>query len=303
MVIIVSKFVPMLKSYPIYDICALSPTRHSDILISCFAPYLQEHKNMVFPHRHSFYHLVLFTSGAGNHTIDFETFVVNPFQIYFMVPGQVHSWNFEGFTDGYIINFSTSFFQSFLLRPEYLESFPFLTGDLKNAVIDLPGNVHQNITDVFELIIQEAALTKPFATDMIRVLMLQLFFTVSRVQGVTEIKGAASYNYTLLKSFQKLIDQHYIEIKHPKDYAELLYITPNHLNALCKDMLGMQAGEVIRNRILLEAKRMLTNPQLSITDVALNLNFNDNSYFTKFFKKSEGITPEEFRKNTLRSML
>jgi len=88
----------------------------------------------------------------------------------------------------------------------------------------------------------------------------------------------------------------------PKDYAELLYITPNHLNALCKDLLGIQAGEVIRNRILLEAKRLLTNPLLTITEIALQLNFNDNSYFTKFFKKSTGITPEEFRKNTLNSI-
>jgi len=291
----------MLQSYPIYDICSLSASRQDDILISRFVPYLEEHKNMVFPHRHSFYHLVLFTKGAGMHTIDFETFAVKPYQIYFMIPGQVHSWDFEGFTDGYIINFSTSFFQSFLLRPDYLESFRFLTGDLKSAVIDLPEDVHQNITDVFELILQEAALIKPMATDMVRTLMLQLFITISRVQGITETKGAASYNYTLLKSFQKLIEQQYTELKHPKDYAQLLYITPNHLNALCKDLLGMQAGEVIRNRILLEARRLLTNPQLSITDIALNLNFNDNSYFTKFFKKSTGITPEDFRKNTLKS--
>ncbi len=301
--IIVSKFVSMLQSYPIYDICSLSPTKQDDILISRFAPYLEEHKNMIFPHRHSFYHMVLFTKGAGTHTIDFETFAVKPSQVYFMVPGQVHSWDFEGFTDGYIINFSTSFFQSFLLRPEYLESFPFLTGDLKAAVIDLPEDVHQSVTATFELIVNETTLTKPLATDMVRTLMLQLFITISRIQGFTEIKGAASYNYTLLRSFQKLIEQHYTEIKHPKDYAQLLYITPNHLNALCKDLLGMQAGEVIRNRILLEAKRLLTNPQLSITDIALNLNFNDNSYFTKFFKKSTGITPEEFRKNTLKSTL
>ncbi|OCX53633.1 AraC family transcriptional regulator [Mucilaginibacter sp. PPCGB 2223] len=291
----------MLQSYPIYDICSLAPGKQDDVLVSRFAPYLEEHKSMVFPHRHSFYHLVLFTKGAGTHTIDFETFTVKPFQVYFMIPGQVHSWDFEGFADGYIINFSTSFFQSFLLRPEYLDSFLFFSGDLKSAVIDLPEDVHQQVTDVFELIIKEAALTQAMATDMLRTLMLQLFINISRVQGVIEIKGAASYNYTLLKSFQKLIEQHYTELKHPKDYAQLLYITPNHLNALCKDLLGMQAGEVIRNRVLLEAKRMLTNPQLSIADVALQLNFSDNSYFTKFFKKLTGTTPEEFRKNTLKS--
>jgi len=252
---------------------------------------------MVFPHRHSFYHLVLFTSGGGRHTIDFETFAVKPCQIYFMIPGQVHSWNFEGFTDGYIINFSTSFFQSFLLRPEYLDSFPFFNGELKNAVIDLPQGVYQKATDIFEQIIRADTETKPFGTDMIKTLMLQLFISISWLYNISD--GATSYNHTLLKSFKKLIEQHYTQLKHPKDYAAFLYITPNHLNALCKDLLGIQAGEVIRNRILLEAKRLLTNPQLTITEIALKLNFNDNSYFTKFFKKAAGITPEEFRKNTL----
>jgi AraC-like DNA-binding protein len=64
-------------------------------------------------------------------------------------------------------------------------------------------------------------------------------------------------------------------------------------------VLGLSAGEVIRNRTLLEAKRLLTNPRLNISEIAFNLNFSDNSYFTKFFKKIEGITPEEFRKKTL----
>ena len=79
----------------------------------------------------------------------------------------------------------------------------------------------------------------------------------------------------------------------------MLYITPNHLNAVCKDMMGISAGEMIRNRIMLEAKRMLTNPQLNISEISLKLNFSDNSYFTKFFKKLEDITPEEFRKKLL----
>jgi AraC-like DNA-binding protein len=101
-----------------------------------------------------------------------------------------------------------------------------------------------------------------------------------------------------LKTFQKLIEKHFTELKLPMEYANLLYITPNHLNALCKEHLGIQAGEVIRNRIILEAKRQLINQQISITEISYSLNFKDNSYFSKFFKKQVGMTPEEFRKRT-----
>jgi AraC-like DNA-binding protein len=134
---------------------------------------------------------------------------------------------------------------------------------------------------------------------MVKLLMLQTFILINRCQGKSDNFGKQGYNQTLIRNFQKLIEQHYIDVKLPKDYAELLYITPNHLNAVCKDVLGLSAGEVIRNRTLLEAKRLLTNPRLNISEIAFNLNFSDNSYFTKFFKKIEGITPEEFRRKTL----
>lgn len=289
----------MLQSTPVYDICTLSGFRRDDILISRFAPYLVRHKNLYAAHRHTFYHVVFFTKGAGSHTIDFESFAVKPGQIYFMIPGQVHSWSFEGLTDGYIINFSESFFQSFLLNAAYCRNFSFFSGNVTDAVIDLPADLHQQIKELFEEIIQEWERTPGPNADLLRVLLLQVFILTDRSGAHGQPKGLISYNQTLLKNFQQLIETHYGSVKLPKDYAALLYITPNHLNAVCKDLLGLQAGEVIRNRIILEAKRLLTNPELSVTEIALNLNFSDNSYFTKFFKKAEGITPEEFRKKII----
>ncbi|WP_291060157.1 MULTISPECIES: helix-turn-helix domain-containing protein [unclassified Empedobacter] len=76
----------------------------------------------------------------------------------------------------------------------------------------------------------------------------------------------------------------------------MLYITPNHLNALCKDVLATSAGELIRSRIVLEAKRLLVNKEISVTEIAYLLNFQDASYFVKFFKKYTEFTPEQFRK-------
>ncbi len=289
----------MIQSAPVYDICTLSDFKQDDIIVSRFAPYLEHHKNLHAAHKHTFFHLVLFTNGAGSHTIDFEQFAVKPYQIYFMIPGQVHSWSFEGFTDGYIINFSTEFLQSFLLKTGYVENFAFFSGDLKNAVIDLPKSIRQKVQQLFEEIIAEWESRQLQDADMIRVLMLQIFIIINRLNATDNVKGPESYNQTLLKNFRKLIEANYTTLRLPKEYAELLYITPNHLNAVCKDLLGLQAGELIRNRTMLEAKRLLTNPRSSITEIAFDLNFNDNSYFTKFFKKLSGITPEEFRKNIL----
>jgi AraC family transcriptional regulator, transcriptional activator of pobA len=291
----------MKKAIPVYDICNLSEFKQEDILISRFAPYLAHHHNLHLAHKHSFYHLVLFTKGGGTHAIDFEQFDVRPDQIYFMVPGQVHSWDFEGEVDGYVINFSEQFFRSFLLKPDHLEQFSFFNGAITDAVIDLPETIHQQIINLFEQLVNESESNQNMGVDMVRALMLQVFILIGRLGSKQQPKQASPYNYTLLRNFQKLIDSNYATLRLPKDYAELLYITPNHLNALCKDMLGIPAGEVIRNRIILETKRLLINLELSIAEIAASLGFEDNSYFTKFFKKQTGFTPEDFRKETLKT--
>ena len=215
-----------------------------------------------------------------------------------MIPGQVHSWDFKGDVDGYIINFSTTFFQSFLLKANYLEDLPFFSGITKDAVIDIPEQLRDKVINLFEELMAENETISPLGLDMVKSLMLQLFILVARLNNDVAQSVAPSYNYTLLRSFQKLIEKNYMQLRLPKQYAELLYITPNHLNAICNDVLRIPAGEVIRNRIILEAKRLLINNDMTVLEIANHLNFSDNSYFTKFFKKLEGITPEEFRKRT-----
>ncbi|MGF1923148.1 MAG: helix-turn-helix domain-containing protein, partial [Bacteroidia bacterium] len=132
--------------------------------------------------------------------------------------------------------------------------------------------------------------------DLVRILLLQLFIQTSNFQAQIGPKKISTYNHTLIKNFKDLIEKNYKHLKLPKQYAELLYITPNHLNAVCNDFLNISAGTLIRNRILLEAKRSLVNLDMRIGEIATELHFTDQSYFIKFFKKYEGITPEKFRK-------
>lgn len=287
----------MNNGIPIYDICTITDVKDDEIIISRFSEYSANYKHLHSPHRHAFYHVVFFTEGKGQHTIDFETFVVKSNQIYFMVPGQVHSWDFEGIAEGYIINFSPSFYQSFLLRPDFLDQFYFFGANAHESVIDVPKAEQQKIIDLFENILQESVSQRKMNMDMIRILLLQIFLKIDRLnENKEQLSTENNYNYTLLSNFKKLIELNYTKLKLPKEYAALLYITPNHLNALCQDVLGVSAGELIRNRIILEAKRLLINLDLPISEIAYRLNFNDNSYFTKFFKKHVDITPEEFRK-------
>lgn len=213
------------NEFPVYDICTLSGYTQEDIQISRFAPYLAVHKNLHLPHKHNFYHLILFTAGAGHHTIDFEQFPVKPWQIYFMIPGQVHSWAFEGKVDGYVINFSVPFFNSFLASPTYLDQFSFLKGIAADSVIDIPGVQQSSIHRIMEQIIGESEKQKLFVADMVRTQLLQLFISISRFGNVGSAGQKAAYNSSVFKNFKRLVEENFSRLKMPKDYAELLHIT------------------------------------------------------------------------------
>ncbi|RFS23911.1 helix-turn-helix domain-containing protein [Chitinophaga silvatica] len=284
---------------PTYDICSLAMGKPAseDLLVARFSDYLEAHKDIRFPHRHSFYHLAFFTAGSGAHTIDFERFQVAPGQLYFMVPGQVHSWFFTGKIEGYVMNVSASFFNAFLQDDNYVERFPFFSGVSAEGVVQLPRENIPAISELFESMLTEIQNPQGYGLDMLRLLTLELFIKVSRATNPASGKQELPHNYLLLRNFRKLVEQHYMQLRLPKDYAALLYVTPNYLNSFCRHMLGKSAGEIIRDRVLLEAKRLLTNADMSIASIAWQLNFADNSYFTKFFKKYTGQTPEEFRKH------
>ncbi|HEY1009948.1 MAG TPA: helix-turn-helix transcriptional regulator [Daejeonella sp.] len=290
----------MKSDIPVYNIRSLAAYRRDDVIVSRFGVYSKSHQHLHCAHRHDFYHIVLFTEGSGSHTIDFENFKVEPWQIYFMIPGQVHSWKFQGNVEGYVINFSDTYFQSFLLDTDYLKKFSFLNGIVNDSVLNVPEACRSQIETIFEELIIAGADDVKFTEDYIRVLLLKLLIVVSDLVVARPENYISSYNYTVLKNFRQLIERNYTILRLPKEYAELLYITPNHLNALCKDLLGMPAGEVIRNRIILEAKRLLINLELSISEISRHLNFSDNSYFTKFFRKYAGVTPEDFRKKMVK---
>ncbi|WP_313189624.1 helix-turn-helix transcriptional regulator [Sphingobacterium sp.] len=279
---------------PVLEQCTVSYKEDKNFLADRLEVYLGKNNNLVFPHRHNFYQMLLFLSGEGMHEIDFKQYPIERGQVYFMGPGQVHSWMFEGKMTGYIVNFDIDYFKSLLIQPDYVENLD-LFSSLNEGVFTLEEYQVREISVLFDQLIELSSL--PVAKDLKRSLLLYILLRFDQAYIPNFPAKSIDYHLVLIKNFISLVDQNYKELHLPKEYAELLFVTPNHLNSVCKEYLGTQAGEVIRNRIMLEAKRLLILPDWTISQVAYELSFNDNSYFTKFFKKVEGKTPEEFRKS------
>lgn len=287
------------NSIPVYRICTLPGKEmgKENILIDRLDHYLAQHTDIKFPHRHSFYHFVLFTKGSGKHTIDFKEYELVPGQIYFMIPGQVHGWFFQGTVEGYVVHFETDFFSNLLSNHRYLLQFPMLQSHLSQQVIQLDKNTYQESCQILEQLFFEYHGGKSFRKDMLQLLLLQLLTLISRVIPLEKNTALGGYKEETVQAFIDLIEMHYTTWKHPKKYASELNVSANYLNQICNDVIGKSAGSLIRERQVLEAKRLLTNAALSIKEIAGVLNFKDNSYFTKFFKRACGLSPEEFRKS------
>lgn len=286
------------QQFPTFDICNLNTPKNINELLSVdrFRGYVESNPHLQQVHNHNYYHLVYFTEGSGEHLIDFEKFPVKTGMMYFMKPGQVHQWYFKEKYDGFVVNFSSSFFDWIGINSSLLQKFSFLQSiKITDHVIELNKELQAIISPLFENIINENLLNDQFTNLKIGSQLLELFILIER-NYFADSNAVNDYKSVLLNNFQTLIDQHFKVKKLPKDYAEMLYITPNHLNALCKDLGGISAGELIRSRVVLEAKRLLVNKELSVSEIAYELNFQDASYFVKFFKKYTNFTPEQFRK-------
>jgi AraC-like DNA-binding protein len=285
------------ETISVYDLCTIDRNRvHDGISAGSIADYYWVRNKLIIPHRHTYFHIFLFIKGSGSVTIDFEKFDLLPGRIFFMIPFQIHCWDIQGDNEGYGINFSEKLFCSFIQNPEYLNQFPFMRGIPHDSVIDLQGDALTEALHFFKQIIHEAQNIDTFSVDQVFFHLMSLFISVSRHERLPVQKQNISVGHNILYNFRNLVNKHYLEKRQPKDYAAMLYITPHRLNAVCNHLLGMSASEVIRNRILLEAKRLLVNVNMTISEIAYALNFSDNSYFTKFFKKYTSVTPEAFRK-------
>tara|TARA_Y100000589_G_scaffold317298_1_gene343159 strand:- start:88311 stop:89201 length:891 start_codon:yes stop_codon:yes gene_type:complete len=253
-----------------------------------------------FPHKHIYYTIIYIESGKGSHQIDFKDYPLQNNTLYFLSPGQIHNWNIEELPKGYALFFTEDFF-ALNCKNHNVSDFDFFHLQKNDASLKIESkDTNLLITDLFEKLLNEYQQNLPYAQRIIRSYIVALLFTLQRIHSERKPLNGSSKNIGLIKEFDRLVNEHFLTHRSVKDYAKMLHITPNHLNAVCTKVYGHSAGEHIRNRVMVEAKRLLVNmPGVTVAEIAYQLNFDDNAYFSRFFKKYAGETPEKFRKRRL----
>ncbi len=252
-------------------------------------------------HIHEFYQIIWFRHGKGNHRIDFTDYPVTDNTIFFVAPGQIHAFDGTENYEGVIILFNASF----LADEESSESI-FLKYNVFNAYDSSPyykvGNEEaERLMFLVNEMNREYTLTGAFAHKDYMQYLLRLFLV--RVQRSGERKEEAKLyvsniaNRTFVR-FRQLLEQNFHNVHTVQEYADMLNISARTLTKYVSQSAHSSPLQIINDRIVLEAKRLLQHTSLNIKEIGYSLGFEDPSYFAKFFKRQEGIMPSEFRKES-----
>jgi AraC-like DNA-binding protein len=135
-----------------------------------------------------------------------------------------------------------------------------------------------------------------FRKEIARGLLISLFFEVYNIyQREQPVVKAKSRKEELFDRFFRLISEQYKEHRSVSHYADAIHVNAKHLSTVIKEVSGRTAGEWIDNMVTLEAKALLKSSELSIQEIAKELNFPNQSFFGKYFKMHTGMTPRGYR--------
>lgn len=254
-------------------------------------------RDVLAAHRHDHYTVFWITEGQGTVTVDFTSYEIRPNLLCCLWPGQVHAWDVVDPPKGAFLSFTKAYYAGQSAAASEVAEMPLLYSVGGDAPV-MPVSIEQasGINDVFQVLFRESHAALSDSEDMLRSYLRVFLLLARRIQttqsGVSHPQEAG---LALAKHFTQLVDTHFLTTSSVADYAQMLNVTTNHLVATLTRVMGKPAGHFIRERLVLEAKRLLRHSDLSISEVAYHLKFEDPSYFSRFFKKHTEFTPAQFR--------
>ncbi len=266
--------------------------------IYCLNDYLAKNKGHVDkPHIHGFYQIIWFAGGKGKHFADFNEYDVAENSIFFIPKGQIHYFDNNRY-EGYIIHFNEEF-----LADAGNDVNLFLKHNIFNSFESEPffRITRNDMTDFLGLLSQmqrEMATPERFAhKDYLKHLLNLFLILVQRLGQRNDCKNLSvnNHRHIVYVKFRQSVEANYRSIHTVGEYADLLNLSAKTLTNRIKEISHQTPLEIINERLVLEAKRLLSQSGLNINEIGFQLGFEDPSYFVKFFKRHTKKSPSEFR--------
>lgn len=248
-----------------------------------------------YPHRHDFFHVVWVTHGSGHHIIDSERHEVKANALFFMSPGQVHDFQLSEDSRGYTINFSAEFFSLQLENKKILHQIPVYKLESPVPVVYLSAPQAASLQPIMDDMAAEYEGEEQGYHDVLRSYLSIFLLKASRFAEPVTSAEPALRSLMLTRRFKELLEEHFRTLTEVADYARMLRVTERALNESTRRTLGETAARILRDRMMLEAKRLLLHSDTPVSLIADQLSFEDPAYFSRAFKKHTGRSPRDYR--------
>ena len=234
-------------------------------------------------HCHNFYELLFFmeTGPGESHSIDFTKHPLQSNQIFLIRPGQVHTMKLKE-QKGFLFAINRDYFERLCLHIESYADYSF------PDILTLPGSEAPAVRRIADLIYaeHEGLHRKSLLNSYMHAFITHLLLLHTDTPGNQDIRVNRELS---------LIDTHFISERTTDFYAREVNLSNKRMNELTKKAVSHTVKQLIDQRLLLEAKRMISHGASSFKEIAFDLGFSEASYFTRFFKEQSGYTPEQFR--------
>lgn len=257
---------------------------------------LEKYPSLEFPHKQNFHMLIFIDSAEGTIKIDNQKIRIDEAKVIIIPPGCINNIDINRNAKGKIICFGENFF-SLRYNSNTLGQFSFFQRESK-PYIRLNDEQFNKWEILLSMLVDEFRQRKKESQKVLRSYLNILLVELERVYEPIGYLKRKNPKIEKIQQFEDLINLHYVTKKLPSAYAELLNVSSNYLNKICKEETGQTAGDMIRKRIIIEAQRLLHYSCDNVNEIAYQLGFESVSYFITFFKKHIGTSPEIFRKRT-----
>lgn len=258
----------------------------------------EEIEHNLMPHLHDFYSIFWIESGEATHATEFVEYSLKADTIVFVPPGLKHRMYMDKSVGGTYILFNEEFIRYNRKDHVPLKDYRLFNSPDFKSLITVTPEARLKLKSITDFIFDEVNAPDHYSQDIV-LNLLHFFLLESRrifdQQNQAPMELSTETPDSTIIQFKLLIEQNFQTQKNVSAYASMLNMNPSCLNEVAKKTTGITAGELIRNRVIDETKKLLFSSGMSGKEIAFELGFDDPAYFSRFFRKYTGTTLKEFR--------
>ncbi|MCO4095328.1 MAG: helix-turn-helix domain-containing protein [Acidovorax sp.] len=258
-------------------------------LASAFARVRQD---VFTPHRHDYYEIFIVRSGSACLQVDLAEFSIDSPSLCLFPPGTVHCWGINSQLRGFVLRVPITALMhetttGVLPRTQALVYDP--------HVIQLPENLLSKIDALSHWLYQESLSIGPRDVEILRTQLRLLLLEFARAVRPQVDEPPSIANSMLVERFRQLVEEHYREHWSVPEYAVRLRVGRGRLGRVVQEVLGYTPAQLIHERLIAAATRLVAYSDMPLGRVAEELGFPSQAYFCRVFRKATGLPPSDFR--------